>query len=49
MRWAKDIMRMEWDRAALKDFNADPFGQPRDRLKKRWVDYLDSDFSIIKI
>ena len=40
-RCAGHIMRMEHDRAALKDFNSVPFGQrPRSRPKKRWVDCL---------
>ena len=49
MRWAGH-MRMECDRAALKVFNTVPFGQrPRGRLKTKWLDCLDSDFSIINI
>ena len=43
-------MRMERDRAVFRVFNAVPFGQrSRGRPKKRWVDYLDSDFGNIKI
>ena len=50
MRWAGHITRKERDRAALRVFTIVPFGQrQRGRPKKRWVDCLDSDFSIIKI
>ena len=50
MGWVGHLMRLKCDRAALRVFNTVPFGQqPKVRLKKKWIDCLDFDFSVIRI